>query len=202
VLRRQLAPKVTIGKRVGRNLKKHRIERGLTLNQLAGAAGVAKATLSKLESGDGNPTIATLEVLANSLGLPTEELLTDSAEETIHVSRAPTSSGAKEDLLRLIDRLSATGMVEIFEDSFKFGTRRKAPPHPPGVVEHLLLVEGALLVGPVGHEVNLAPGDYVKFKADVPHAYRASGGLAKAVIVLIYPVGALSVTRTRRRRNG
>ena len=54
------------------------------------------------------------------------------------------------------------------------------------MIEHLLVVEGALRVGPASGPVELAAGDLVTFPADVPHLYQ---GLPDAhyALLMSYP---------------
>jgi DNA-binding XRE family transcriptional regulator len=53
------------------DLRRLRARRGLTLGALAEESGIAKATLSNLESGIGNPTLETLSTrLTSSLARP------------------------------------------------------------------------------------------------------------------------------------
>ena len=52
---------------IGSNVRKKRHERHWSLDELADASGVSKATLSQIESGRVNPTVATLWKIAQSL---------------------------------------------------------------------------------------------------------------------------------------
>ena len=54
---------------IGRNVRKERHDRKMSLDELAAASGVSKATLSQIESGKVNPTVATL--WKTSVGMPT-----------------------------------------------------------------------------------------------------------------------------------
>src|SRR4051812_40352227 len=54
--------------RLARELIELRQSKGLTQKQLADASGVQQSDISKIESGKGNPTYATLNALAVALG--------------------------------------------------------------------------------------------------------------------------------------
>src|SRR4051794_37794010 len=71
----------TIRAAVGRQIALRRTERGMTAAELARRAGISKGTLSALEAGTGNPTIATLDALAVTLRIPLTDLL---ARDTDH----------------------------------------------------------------------------------------------------------------------
>ena len=66
------------------------------------------------------------------------------------------------------------------------GAARHADPHHAGVVEYLLVVEGAVRAGPETTPVELQAGDLLTFPADVPHVYE---GLPEAhyVLLMSYP---------------
>src|SRR5688572_28624676 len=65
------------GRVLGANLRARRDEQGISLSELARRSGIAKGTLSQLESGGGNPTIETVFSLSNALGVPVSALLSD-----------------------------------------------------------------------------------------------------------------------------
>lgn len=55
---------------LGDKLREIRKERGLTLQQVADAAGLSKAFVSQIESGTANPSLASLKRVGNALGVP------------------------------------------------------------------------------------------------------------------------------------
>lgn len=55
---------------LGLHIQALRLERGWSLSQLANAAGIAKSNLSRLEQGNGNPTLDTIWRLAVQLNVP------------------------------------------------------------------------------------------------------------------------------------
>ncbi|HVC72380.1 MAG TPA: helix-turn-helix transcriptional regulator, partial [Mycobacteriales bacterium] len=60
---------------VGQRIKHERQQRGLTLAQLAAAAGSSAPHLSQVENGHREPTLRLLGALATGLGVPVEQLL-------------------------------------------------------------------------------------------------------------------------------
>ena len=54
----------------GKTLRKFRMQRHLSQNRLAKAAGISRMQLSRLESNRSNPTLETMLKLAASLGVP------------------------------------------------------------------------------------------------------------------------------------
>ncbi len=65
---------------VGRNVKRIRIARGLTQEELAERSGFSQQYLSDLERGRRNPTIVSLWELAQALGATPVDLITPDDE--------------------------------------------------------------------------------------------------------------------------
>src|ERR1051325_11249589 len=65
---------MSLGRIVARNIRRLRLERGLTQEALAVDAGIDRTYVSRLERGLENPTIAVLEKLARALSSNIEEL--------------------------------------------------------------------------------------------------------------------------------
>jgi transcriptional regulator with XRE-family HTH domain len=86
---------------VGRNVKRIRLEKGLTQEQFAERSGFTQQYVSGLERGRRNPTIVTLYELSQALGVehvalvvPDDEALAESAGRR-HVARKRASPGRK-----------------------------------------------------------------------------------------------------------
>src|SRR4051794_6000442 len=182
-----------IVKVVGTNLRRLRTERSLSLSDLAPSSGVAKATLSALEGGRGNPTLETLSALAAALTIPVGGPITapDPVPGTV-VRSDPGAGGVGGDglanALRLIARFTPGGTVEVYEAQWPKRSTRNAGGHGPGTREHVFVTRGGLKVGPLGREVGLAGGDYATFAADEPHLYEARAG-TRALLLMQWAPG-------------
>ncbi len=64
-----------VRKRVGLNLKKFRLRRGLSQEALAFECGLHRTYISGVERGVRNPTVLVLEQIAIALKVPTPRLL-------------------------------------------------------------------------------------------------------------------------------
>lgn len=65
---------------VGRNVRKIRLGRGLTQEQLAEKSGLGQQYISPLESGRRNPTVVTLWELSQALGCAPVDLISPDEE--------------------------------------------------------------------------------------------------------------------------
>jgi transcriptional regulator with XRE-family HTH domain len=73
---------------LSRNLRRLRAERGLSLNDLAARSGVAKATITNLEAGKGNPTVETMCALSVALNVSYGALLAEGEPDVYRIVRA------------------------------------------------------------------------------------------------------------------
>ena len=64
-----------ISPKLGLNLKRIRTKKKMSQGDIARALEVHRAYVSGIETGKRNPTLATLEKLANALGISASELL-------------------------------------------------------------------------------------------------------------------------------
>jgi transcriptional regulator with XRE-family HTH domain len=168
-------------------LRRERGRVGISLTELARRAGVAKSTLSQLESGAGNPSVETLWSLAVALGVPFGRLV-EPPDQQVRVLRAGTGSRLRSEHADLFATLLAAGSTHARRDLYLMeiepGAARHAEPHLPGSVEHLIVGSGRLRTGPADEEIDLGPGDYVTFPGDVPHRYQALEPGTWAVLVM------------------
>jgi transcriptional regulator with XRE-family HTH domain len=173
----------------GANVRRARDAQGLTLSALARRSGIAKATLSALESGASNPTVATLEAVAGALDMPLAELLMSGVLESARLVRATKAEQPGTDD-RLVESFAPRGLVEVFDIRYEEGDHFDYPGHEPGFVERVLVYEGRLQVGPAEEPFELGPGDYAAFPADRPHVYAGLEGPVRGVLIAVYPSGA------------
>jgi len=179
----------TLGHALARNLRRKRLERGMSISGLAQVSGVSKATISGIERGNGNPAVDTVWALANALNTPFGALFDDDGGDLVELRRiedAPVVSSARGFLGRRLLSLKRRGDLEVYAIEIVAGTVRNAAPHPAGVIEHVIVLEGQAEVGPTEEPTVLEQGDCLTFAADRPHQYR---GIEKTLFLEItdYP---------------
>jgi transcriptional regulator with XRE-family HTH domain len=168
-------------------LKRERERVGISLAELARRAGLAKSTLSQLESGTGNPSVETLWALGVALGVPFSRLVEPPAP-LIRVVRSGEGTRLQSDHGDFFATLLAAGSAHTRRDLYVMelepGADRRADAHIPGSIEHLVVAAGRLRAGPDQEEIDLGPGDYVTFPGDIPHRYEALEPGTWAVLVM------------------
>ncbi|MFB9375391.1 helix-turn-helix domain-containing protein [Kineococcus gynurae] len=172
------------------SLRRERGRVGWSLTELARRAGVAKSTLSQLESASGNPSIETLWALAIALGVPFSHLL-DPPRPVVQVVRRGEGPRIPATDADYVGTLLTAAPPHVRRDVYLIeaepGRARLSDPHGAGVVEHVLLGAGRALVGPPGQAVELAPGDYVRYPGDAPHVFQALEPGTTATLVSDHP---------------
>ena len=183
---------------IARNLRRLREQQNLSISAVADRAGLSKSTLSKLERGNGNPSIDTLWGLARVLGVSFATLFEEIGQPDVEVLRfedapivagpgrgAPTTGIDGVDL-RLLESFAGRTKVEVYTVELEAGARLSSAAHTPGIVEHVVVVEGRVDVGPDGTSTTLEAGDRIRFPADRSHHYEALDGPARLIAILDY----------------
>ena len=165
--------------RLGRRIRQLRTEQGLTLEALAGRAGISTAMLSKMERGAVNPTLVVAMRVAGGLGVTISELVGVEA-------RRPAVKVAADQ--RMSFRDPVTGVErQIFptmEDGSLSLIRMVLPagsstgehnPHRRGTETYLLVDHGSLRAVIGGDEFLLAAGDVFYFEGDISHRFDNTG---------------------------
>jgi transcriptional regulator with XRE-family HTH domain len=167
-------------------LRRERERTGLSLTELARRAGVAKSTLSQLESATGNPSVETLWALSVALDVPFSRLV-EPATVAVQVIRAGQGPAVYSERSTYVATLLSSSPPAARRDLYLItaepGEPRLSEPHMVGVVEHVVLSSGRAEVGPSDDPVELAPGDYCAYPGDAPHVFRALEPGTVAVMV-------------------
>ncbi|MDQ2651845.1 MAG: XRE family transcriptional regulator [Chloroflexota bacterium] len=166
--------------RFGARVRDARSRQGLTLEELASAAGVSRATLSNLERGEHSPSLNAATDVARALGVSLAQLL---GEE----ERRPTVTIPEGE--RLVFRDERTGIdrqllspafagrgIEWIRVTLPPGAATDdLQPYHPAIDKYVLVEAGSLrmVVGAVSHPLGV--GDAFYFRADVIHRFENAG---------------------------
>jgi transcriptional regulator with XRE-family HTH domain len=161
---------------IAESLRRERARAGLSLSEVAKRAGVAKSTLSQLESGAGNPGVETLWALSTALGVPFSRLV-DPPRPRVMVIRAgegPAVYSERADYVATLLSSCPPGATrDIYLLTAEPGSARVSEPHMTGVVEHVIVAAGRARLGLTEDPVELDPGDYAAYPGDVGHVFEA-----------------------------
>jgi transcriptional regulator with XRE-family HTH domain len=163
---------------IGPKLRELRLQRGLSLQQLAERAEVSAAAIHKIERSGMVPTITTLLKLAAALNRPVGYFIDEDVEESGPAVVIPAgdrrvvyTSHRGIDLAGIsgpYGRFFLAGAVATVEPGASSGDK---PMEHPGE-ELVFVLEGALEFDVDGREYKLGKGDSVHFRTDRPHRWR------------------------------
>ncbi len=191
---------------VARNLVALRAQRGLSLDQLARAAGVSKGMLVQIEQARTNPSIATLCRIANALGISIARLVEAAEAPTVRVVRRDEAPelwrGKGASAARLLFGSEGPEIVEFWEWTIAPGDAHDGVAHPPGAYEILFCLDGALTLEVADRADTIAARDTLMFRADRPHRYanRARRSCRFTMVVVEPAAPKLSATSRARAR--
>ncbi len=178
-----------ISKTTAQNIKKIRENKKLTLDAAAQITGVSRSMLSQIERGDANPTINVLWKIANGFKVSFTSLTERSFEETSFVPCASLSP-VLEDQGRYVNYpifpFDEARLFEMYRIVIKPEGALLAQPHIAGTEEYITVFQGNLEIIADGKRFQLAEGDSLRFKSDVPHSYRNTGASVVQLSMLIY----------------
>ena len=166
---------------VGKNLKKERLSRHLSLGALSEASGISKAMLSQIESGRVNPTLVTLWKAAHALGVELTVLIDGKDKKPERFTYVPASrlmSIAYDDGKVQFKILTAPGVpdrLEMYFVTMEPGAKHHSEPHPAGCEEYVIISRGKVRVTSGNNAVDLVPGDFLAYQGDLPHTLENIG---------------------------
>lgn len=172
---------------IAKALVKERQKSGLSLSELSRQAGIAKSTLSQLESGNGNPSIETLWAICVALDVPFSRLIEDKQQPVTfirHGEGIKTTAEHANYMAFLLSSAPANSQRDIYTIVAEPGRDRISQPHMQDVSEHIILMHGRAMVGPLDNPVELHPGDYIHYRGDEPHIMRALEPNTMAVMII------------------
>ncbi|MEU7642252.1 XRE family transcriptional regulator [Streptomyces sp. NPDC039016] len=164
---------------VAHNVKAARLRAGLSLDELGRRAQVSKGALVGLEKAQGNPNLATLVRLADTLGISVSTLMQGPPEGRVRITAAdavaPLWTGARGSQARLMLTTSGPAPVEVWRWQLEPDEEYPSHPHQAGVVETVSVTSGRMTLVVDGIEHTVEAGQTATFDGDAPHAYRGSG---------------------------
>ena len=174
---------------LAQSVRAHRESRGFSLGTLSQMAGISKTSLSKIEAGQGNPSLEVLNRIANALNVPVGSLFGEENHSQVSIIRRGEGQVVTSDAGLMSRTLLVDGRshrMSIYELHLPAQATYRALAHLSGTQEFLLCLDGDIRLGPEEQEVELQSGDALCFAADLPHTYTSMSG-AKALLVMQYP---------------
>ncbi len=144
-----------------------RLKKGLSAEQLAQQAGMTRATITKIESGVGNPTLETIQALSSAFNLSSSELIR--LAEVAHCEEAVVKTFQEKAMH--VNHIWFPNF-EIYHIRAGTGYRKLSDPqHHENTSEVCLVLSGRVKVAVAGQFYELGPGMAMRFKALQEHQF-------------------------------
>lgn len=180
----------TPGPIIGRRLRQLRQQRHFSLDQAARETGSSKAMLGQIERGESSPTVALLWRIATGLGVSLSYFLAadepDTGSRHLPAGAEPWHTDSAGMCTRILLPYDAALRFEMLSVELAPGTRSQSPPHAPGTVEQIVMLEGELELQLADESHHISAGDTLTFAADQTHGYVNSAATAVRAHDLIH----------------
>jgi len=183
---------------LGGKIRRIRLEKGLTLQELSERCGISKPALSQIENEVTMPPIATLLKIARALGIHIGDFFQESASTQDRIS-VVRENERKE----MVGRMQLeSGRIGYRYESLAYTIRDKMmepfiveiePLDEKEIVfynhkgeEFIFVMEGKLEFRGGGKTISLNPGDSLYFDSEIPHTLRGLGGKKAKILSVIF----------------
>ena len=160
---------------ISQNLKNHRKQQRLSIQELSEITHVSKTMIGEIERGNANPSISILWKIAEGLKIPLTKLI-EMQEPDVTLKRYDEfeliNSNEGYDVKTVFPY---TDHIEIFYLTLELEAELTNRGHSEGVKEYIYVIEGSLSLTLNDKEYLLEKGDAIKYKATVPHKLLNSG---------------------------
>ncbi len=177
--------------KMGGVLKKARVEKGMTLEELSSRCGYSKALISRIENDSVSPSISSLTKISQALNLKLYNIFAEIEEEVPVILKEGSretfwvSNGKYE--MEFLTTGSSTKKMQPLLLSLESGVEA-----PGGFISHpgdkfMLILKGGLEVV-IGEEKHiLKAGDSIHFKSTIPHRFANRGKTKSVSVAVTYP---------------
>ncbi|MGH2758875.1 MAG: helix-turn-helix domain-containing protein [Actinomycetota bacterium] len=176
---------------VGDRVRRLREATGLSLRELARAAGVSAPMLSQVERGETSPTLSVAAKIAGGLDLTLSRLLRLDEEPHVvlvrHDSRREVRRDGHrfEELTPPLPGQPHAVTVHTLRAGAGTGGPGDPPIHEPGSRETVLVQSGSLDLVCGDERYGLSEGDAVTFDADLAHHFENPGRRATTFVAVV-----------------
>ena len=170
---------------VGRETRRWRRSRGLTLAQVGDRSGLNVGYLSQIENEKSMPSLEALASIAAALDIPAAWLLLDSSTSprVVRLADRPRTEGPGGSVLTEVDAGTSRD-VSILEVVVGPGVATGTHAHRGD--EHHVVLSGRWRMTQGEHAVELGPGDYLAWDPTIPHDVQ-NVGAGEGRMLIIYP---------------
>jgi transcriptional regulator with XRE-family HTH domain len=183
----------SVARAIGGRVRQGRNSRGWTLDQLAERSGVSRRMLVSIEQGSANPSIATLLLISDALGIGLPALVDMDRSPGLRVTRSGGAPvlwrGKAGGQAALVAGTEPPDVTELWDWTLGPGESHSSPAHAAGTRELLLVLDGQVEVRAGEHAEVLATGDSASFAGDLLHGYVNAGPQVARFALTVFEPG-------------
>ena len=161
------------------NIRRHRLERNWSQQELGDRSDVSRTMIVRIESGEGNVSLATLGRIALAFGVPFTEIVQEPALQEsarLETRRIRVWRGGRPGTrVTLLESFVGQRMTDFFEMCLAPGDRYRGEPDQKGTREMVYVVEGTLTLEHEQGKRRLKARDSLAFPSDCPYAFANHG---------------------------
>jgi len=180
---------------VARTVQALRIERGWSLDHLAGRSGVSKGVLVAIEQGKSNPNLATLARIGDAFGVPVTRLVETAGEPGVTITDSTQFRTLWE------SRTGGTGVIvgatdapwaaELWTFRLEPGDIVGGDAHAAATREMIWVRAGTVTLTVAGRSYQVGPQMCARFPGGVTHRYvNESTEPVEMIMVVVVPPAA------------
>jgi transcriptional regulator with XRE-family HTH domain len=180
----------TLARTLGARLREERHRSRLSLRELGAASGLSTTTVHQIESGRGSPSLATLQALASTLGVPLGALFESQASDAtpailLPAGERPRATVPRGSLERLASGLPGQRVRGVLLSLAPGGDTGPDPMTHPGH-ELVFGLAGRCVYEVAGREYRVGAGDSLVLDSRQPHRARNPGRGQARVLLALY----------------
>lgn len=172
---RNQAERTEVLAHVAENLRRFRQQAGLSQSALAAASGISRRMITSLEGGETNISLASLDRLAEALGVGFVQMVSHPQADPGRVEALAWRGASPDSRATLLGSVPARSWAELWSWSLAPGERYAAGPAPAGWHGMVAVTEGRLRLELAEGTRHIAAGDFAVFSAAQPFAYANDG---------------------------
>jgi transcriptional regulator with XRE-family HTH domain len=179
---------------VGRQVKRLRADRALTLAQVAERTGMNVGYLSQIENDKASPSLESLSAIADALDVPISWFLIESVPPPRVVTAADRRRWDGPGAVRIEEVDGGISRdICIVQTFSRPGDRTGAHAHPGD--EHHVVLSGRFRLTQGEHVVEVGPGDYILWDGSVPHDAELIGEEPGSMLIVTMRGSTSELTR-------
>lgn len=171
---------------IGAAIRSIRKRKGITIARICEDTGLSQGFLSQVETGRTSPSIATLESIAQALGVPLPFLLLKKEERMSIIRKGERKKTASGPESLQVEHLAATRHLRMMIVEVPPGRSTGKGPHAHAGEEMHLVVKGRIFAQQGEDAAEFEEGDSFSWNACVPHMVKNIGDETALVLIAVH----------------